>query len=97
MNQLPQGEQGKAGKPADSPDEQDQPATPKAFLVWKFDGLQFMAANTGQNYWIADENGGNYGTWDNVDKFRKRQQDKDEICQPFKQTRLVLRCMAINT
>lgn len=63
----------------------------KAFTVWKFKGVTFLAhINTSNNVSIMDEDGNNYGGWMVLEGFRKRQSLGEEI-PPLGKTRIEFR------
>ena len=52
----------------------------KAFHVWRFKGRNYLAIpryDSDHSFMILDEEGGNFGSWQTVESFRKRQQSGD--------------------
>lgn len=54
------------------------------FTTWKFGSVQFLAFENGNNaYSIVDEFGRNYGSWMDVEGFRKAQKGNKDIATPI--------------
>lgn len=51
----------------------------KTFETWTFHLVKFIAIDNGQSSHVIDEHGNNYGSWQNLDKFRKRQREGDPL------------------
>jgi hypothetical protein len=45
------------------------------FTTWKFAGKQYLAAPASNGVHIIDEDGDNYGSWTDIERFRKRQSE----------------------
>lgn len=44
-----------------------------AFTVWRFCGIDFIATPSGHGFHVMDALGANYGSWMDIEEFRKRQ------------------------
>jgi len=52
----------------------------KIFTTWKFNDVRYISFDNGNGgFTVIDEYGGNYGSWQDVDHLRKRQQSGELI------------------
>jgi hypothetical protein len=62
----------------------------KAFTTWTFGGVRMLAIPADDKCIVIDENGGNYGRWQTVERFRERQRAGDDVAKPFSESRAYL-------
>ncbi len=60
----------------------------KAFETWQHQGLRFVAFPFNRNVAVIDEDGGSYGSWHSVNRFRKLQCAGDDLIGVLSQVRL---------
>lgn len=55
----------------------------KKFTTWRSNSVEFLSFSNGQSVTVVDELGGNYGTWESVERFRKLQIHRDPLAAPI--------------
>lgn len=67
------------------------PASPSLWTEFKFSGKRFLAVRKSDGVHVIDEAGHNFGAWQSVESFRKRQRKGDEIVAPIGVVELTVR------
>lgn len=67
----------------------DEPAT--LWTEFRHAGKRFLAVRRPYGIHVIDEAGLNYGGWESVESFRKRQRKGDEIVAPIGVSEIVVR------
>lgn len=66
------------------------PRNAQAFYTWIFAGTRFLAVPRGSEFHVCDSLGRNYGAWQSIATFRRRQRKRDALAAPLSEGQIAV-------